>query len=314
MPMLRKRGGTSTPRSGAETTAPPIRIAPALGCSSPATQRKVVVLPQPDGPSSATISPAATVRLTSSTAGFPVAKVLRSRSTRNSADINQPPLRWQTATGRPAASLPVAVGLVPLFHPARMELLILVEIRNPDLDHLGIVTLWIGWRLFQRGNVAEFLNHEGLALLGEIPVQEQPRGIRMRRRLWNAAGIGIDRHALGRKEDLQRRPVAFLCPHDVVEQRGNLHLAAHQRVRGGGTRWIKRRFGRRLLRPIILAQNLPLEHDARPGGPARRPDYLADLADVLGLGQVLPGFRRILHQLAVIGDRPANGRARPQFR
>src|SRR6266446_9390683 len=87
MPILRSRGGTSTPCSGAETTAPPMRIVPALGCSSPATQRNVVVLPQPDGPSRATISPAATVKLTSSTAGLPMAKTLRSRSTRNSADI-----------------------------------------------------------------------------------------------------------------------------------------------------------------------------------------------------------------------------------
>ena len=35
---------------------------PAVGCSSPATQRSVVVLPQPDGPSSTTISPAGDVK------------------------------------------------------------------------------------------------------------------------------------------------------------------------------------------------------------------------------------------------------------
>src|SRR5205823_12248456 len=85
------RGGTSTPRAGADTMAPPMRIVPALGCSSPATQRNVVVLPQPEGPSSATISPAATEKLTSSTAGAPVAKTLRKFSTRSSDDIELAP-------------------------------------------------------------------------------------------------------------------------------------------------------------------------------------------------------------------------------
>ena len=44
-------------------------ISPEVGCSSPATQRKVVVLPQPEGPSSTTISPAGTAKLTPSIAG-----------------------------------------------------------------------------------------------------------------------------------------------------------------------------------------------------------------------------------------------------
>ena len=77
MPMLRRRGGTSTPRSGADTTRPPIAMRPAVGCSRPATQRSVVVLPQPEGPSSTTISPAGTSKLTSSTAGRPVPNFLR---------------------------------------------------------------------------------------------------------------------------------------------------------------------------------------------------------------------------------------------
>src|SRR3977135_2777733 len=41
---------------------------PPLGSSSPATMRRVVVLPQPDGPSSVTSSPCATLNETSSTA------------------------------------------------------------------------------------------------------------------------------------------------------------------------------------------------------------------------------------------------------
>src|SRR5712671_1803891 len=137
MPILRRRGGTRTPSSGAETTVPPMRIVPPLGCSSPATQRKVVVLPQPEGPSSTTISPAATVKLTSSTAGRPVAKTLRRRSIRSSADIS-PPL---------PPLLAVIVGLVPVRDPAVAQLVELLELREPDLRHLGVEAFRIGRRL-----------------------------------------------------------------------------------------------------------------------------------------------------------------------
>jgi len=41
---------------------------PAVGSSNPASIRRSVVLPQPDPPSSAKISPCATLRLTSRTA------------------------------------------------------------------------------------------------------------------------------------------------------------------------------------------------------------------------------------------------------
>ncbi len=60
MPMLRKRGGTWTPSSGADINRPPMLTRPAVGCSRPAMQRSVVVLPQPEGPSNTTISPAGT--------------------------------------------------------------------------------------------------------------------------------------------------------------------------------------------------------------------------------------------------------------
>src|SRR6185312_924040 len=219
MPILRLRGGNRMPCSGAETTAPPMAMVPLLGCSRPATQRSVVVLPQPEGPSRTTISPAATSKLTSSTAGRPIANTLRSRSTRSSADIG-----YVSALARPVlTSLAIAVGLVPLLHPLRMELLVLVEIGHPYLDDLGIETLGIERRRLERGEIAEVLDHEGLALLRQTPVEEQLRGVGMRRRLGDAAGIGIDRRALGRKEDLDRRAVALLGPDDVVEQRRDLH-------------------------------------------------------------------------------------------
>src|SRR5262249_21203083 len=59
-----------------------------VGCSSPATQRSVVVLPQPDGPSSTTISPAGTVKLTPSTAGLPAMNAFtRSRTSSVAATL-----------------------------------------------------------------------------------------------------------------------------------------------------------------------------------------------------------------------------------
>ena len=50
------------------TSSSPIRIAPSVGSSRPATIRSVVVLPQPDGPSSAKNDPDGIVRDRSSTA------------------------------------------------------------------------------------------------------------------------------------------------------------------------------------------------------------------------------------------------------
>ena len=52
------------------------RSCPRSAVRGPAMQRKVVVLPQPDGPSSTTISPAAMRKLTSSTAGRPTSELL----------------------------------------------------------------------------------------------------------------------------------------------------------------------------------------------------------------------------------------------
>ena len=45
------------------TSWPPMRIRPPSGCSSPASMRRVVVLPQPEGPSSVTSVPASIVEV-----------------------------------------------------------------------------------------------------------------------------------------------------------------------------------------------------------------------------------------------------------
>src|SRR6202011_1570319 len=140
MPRSRERGGTRMPRPGDDTTLPPMAISPPVGCSRPATQRSVVVLPQPDGPSSTTISPAGTAKLTPSTAGRPIENCLR-RSLTSSAAVMVPAPRL--------ASLAVAEGLVPIGHPGGVQLHIVVELRIPDLDHLGIEAFRIDRRHLQ---------------------------------------------------------------------------------------------------------------------------------------------------------------------
>ena len=67
---MRRFSGGSTD-SGDEITSPSISIVPAVGAMKPAIMRKVVVLPQPEGPSSETSSPSSSVRLKSSTAATP---------------------------------------------------------------------------------------------------------------------------------------------------------------------------------------------------------------------------------------------------
>ena len=74
--IFRLRGGRSF------TMRPPMRISPAVGCSSPAIMRSRVVLPHPDGPSSTRNSPSRVARSTPSTARTsPNAFVMRFVST-----------------------------------------------------------------------------------------------------------------------------------------------------------------------------------------------------------------------------------------
>src|ERR1700722_19636007 len=137
MPRSRKRGGSRMPCAGDDTIFPPILISPEVGCSRPATQRKVVVLPQPDGPSSTTISPAGTAKLTPSTAGRPIANCLRRSLTSRAAVMMLLPR---------LLSLPVTEGLVPIGDPLVMQLHVFVEFRIPEFDDLGIESFRIGGR------------------------------------------------------------------------------------------------------------------------------------------------------------------------
>src|SRR5262245_13145370 len=85
MPRLRSFGGTNTLAGTLTTGRSPMVMRPPSGFSRPATQRSVVVLPQPEGPSSVTISPAATSKsmpATAATVSLLALKVLVSFSTR----------------------------------------------------------------------------------------------------------------------------------------------------------------------------------------------------------------------------------------
>ena len=64
---MRRRSGGTTPE-GEEICWPSISMVPVLGGAKPAIMRSVVVLPQPDGPSSETNSPFLSSREKSATA------------------------------------------------------------------------------------------------------------------------------------------------------------------------------------------------------------------------------------------------------
>ncbi len=66
MPTRRFSGGTHAPPA---TRRPATSTVPASGVSKPAIRRSSVVLPQPEGPSRATISPRSTQSDASTTAG-----------------------------------------------------------------------------------------------------------------------------------------------------------------------------------------------------------------------------------------------------
>src|SRR3954468_20209603 len=146
MPSSRSRGGTKMPLAGDDTIRPAMLISPSVGCSKPATHRSVVVLPHPDGPSSTTISPAGTAKLTPSIAGRPTENCLRRSVTSSVAVMNGP-------ASCVLRSLPVAECLVPFRDPIGVQLHILVEIRIPDLDDFGIEAFGIDRHLLQRRKV-----------------------------------------------------------------------------------------------------------------------------------------------------------------
>src|SRR5712672_328916 len=68
MPSSRSSGIRLMPAAWSKTGLPAISIAPSSAVSSPARQRRIVVLPQPEGPSKASVWPASTASEAPSTA------------------------------------------------------------------------------------------------------------------------------------------------------------------------------------------------------------------------------------------------------
>src|SRR5690349_9268938 len=239
MPMSRWRGGTMTPSAGEDTSRPPMLIDPAVGCSSPATQRRVVVLPQPDGPSSTTISPAGITKLTPSTAGRPATNAFTRSRTSSVAAIRLFVPRYPCRMGRGRRpkpidcmmgfaalnpsyeSLSIVICLVPVLDPVLVQLHVLLEVRHPELHLLGIESLRIERHLLERGEVALLFDHEGLAFERHAPVEEKLCGVRMGGRLRDPACIRVHRGAFRREDHLDRRAVALLGEDRVVEQRAH---------------------------------------------------------------------------------------------
>src|SRR5262249_35413521 len=92
---------------------PAIRMAPAIGRLKPAIRRRSVVLPQPLGPSSTTVSPSATVSETRSTATRSPKRIVTSSISSLPIDVTQravaPPCQGnmtRAATRMPCLGMP----------------------------------------------------------------------------------------------------------------------------------------------------------------------------------------------------------------
>ena len=102
MPMSRREAGTD------EMSLPSTRTVPTSAVSKPATMRSAVVLPQPDGPSSATSSPGAMSMDSPSSARVAPKERVRSWSR---TLVPAPCPAWPVAAA--AASLAVLVVISP---------------------------------------------------------------------------------------------------------------------------------------------------------------------------------------------------------
>src|SRR3954464_5972337 len=104
----------------------PIRIRPAVGSSRPATMRRVVVLPQPDGPSRAKNEPLGTVSDRSRTAVKSPKRLVRSSRWRS----------WFVSTTHHPVELLLVV--VRLFLVQRHELVALLQGLGAREDELAV--------------------------------------------------------------------------------------------------------------------------------------------------------------------------------
>ena len=169
MPNWRFSGGKKIPRAATATGLPEMKISPLSGSSNPATNRNVVVLPQPDGPSSVKISPRSMEKLTPSTALTAPKRLTTSRNSRTGALIVR---KCKTNEAQEST----------LGDPKRFERLERFErIERPDLklfvEQLAVVApVGVGMHRFVTG-AARFADHDVDVFLGN--------------RLWRAEQTGL---------------------------------------------------------------------------------------------------------------------------
>src|SRR5438105_2620304 len=99
------------------TSSLPTYTRPSSGCSKPAIIRSVVVLPQPDGPSSVSSSPGSTSRLTSLTAANALCPA-RVKRFETCSSRSRAPIAIALATEE-CPGLPEAAGVQPAHREAR---------------------------------------------------------------------------------------------------------------------------------------------------------------------------------------------------
>src|ERR1700719_3737991 len=119
--MLRASGGRE--RLADDTTRSPTRISPAVGSTKPAIRRKVVVLPQPDGPSRQTNRPWSIRNDTSSTTANASYRLVKFRSSTDATQVLlmlPPPLAGGSGVGvaRGGTALPQPPDPHPIPPPA----------------------------------------------------------------------------------------------------------------------------------------------------------------------------------------------------
>src|SRR6185369_6279863 len=122
-----------TSRSAADrrvTSRPPIRICPSLAISSPAISRKVVVLPQPDGPSSVTSVAGWIVNETALTAVTSPYRLVTARNSTDAGPDFMASFRQAADFLFPTFDQPLALGRCAVFGEIVVDQLHLAQLRR----------------------------------------------------------------------------------------------------------------------------------------------------------------------------------------
>src|ERR1700730_4062836 len=197
MPRLRRCTGTSV------TSAPPTWMRPSSGVSKPAIMRKVVILPQPDGPSSAKNSPASIARSTPSTARLMPSKLLLRRARRTAAAPPASLMERRPRGGRraPRAPAPQAVD-------ARIDVVLALVVPFPvhldELRHLGLGVVEPG---------VVFGRELHLAVRGRIPHRLGKRLLHLRPQ--HEVEVGVTVHTCSSASTPSRgaaNSIGWFCP------------------------------------------------------------------------------------------------------